>query len=120
MHLIRNEYPIEVIQLTVLLHITDRIRDARLSAKIQTIRHLSNEAMWTEPEDLPYVWKQVELLHESHMSAQLTAQTQRLGIWSSPGVTTFSPHHPQFTETSMVQLLLELPTHHLLPAQGIH
>ena len=28
MYLVRNEYPIEVIQLTMLLHVTDRIRDA--------------------------------------------------------------------------------------------
>ena len=39
MYLVRNEYPIEVVQLTILLHITEKIRDSRLSARIQMLQH---------------------------------------------------------------------------------
>ena len=99
MYLVRNEYPIEVIQLTMLLHVTDRIRDSRFSAKLKMLSHLSNEAMWTSPEDLEDLWADVERLHESPMACQLHAQAQGQGIWSSPGVLTFSPHHPLFSET---------------------
>ena len=99
MYLVRNEYPIEVIQLTMLLHITDRVRDTRFSAKLKMLRHLSNEAMWTSPEDLEELWADISRLHESPMACQLHAQAQGQGIWSSPGVFTFSPHHPRFTET---------------------
>ena len=99
MYLVRNEYPIEVIQLTMLLHITDRIRDSRLTAKIQMLRHLSNEAMWTDLALLPRLWQDVTRLHESPISAQLQAQAEGQGVWSSPGVTPFSPHHEQYTET---------------------
>ena len=99
MYLVRNEYPLEIIQLALLLHITDKIRDTRLSAKIQMIKHLANEAMWTQEQDLPDLWENVKRLHESPMEAQLQAQSHGRDIWSSPGVTTFSPHHIQYTET---------------------
>ena len=60
-YLVRNEYPLEVIQLALLLHITDKIRDTRLltrlSAKIQMIKHLANEAMWTPEQDLQKLWE---------------------------------------------------------------
>ena len=98
MYLVRNEYPIEVVQLTILLHITEKIRDSRLSARIQMLQHLCDEAMWTPCDDLHTLWSEVLRLHESPMTAQLHAQTQGAGIWSSPGVITFSPHHALFTE----------------------
>ncbi len=99
MYLVRNEFNIEVIQLALMLYITDRIRDTRLSAKIQMIKHLSNEAMWTPSDELDDLWEDVLRLHESPMTKQLQAQSQGSDIWSSPGVTTFSPHHLQYTET---------------------
>ena len=99
MYLVRNEYPIEVVQLTILLHITEKIRDSRLSARIQMLQHLCNEAMWTPCDDLHTLWSDVLRLHESPMAAQLQAQTRGAGIWSSPGVTTFSPHHTLGTAT---------------------
>ena len=62
------------------------------------LQHLCDEAMWTPCDDLHTLWSEVLHLHESPMTAQLHAQTQGAGIWSSPGVTTFSPHHALFTE----------------------
>ena len=67
------------------------------------LKHLGNEAMWTPFQELPRLWEDVLNLHESPMVQQQHAQaTMGLtgrGIWSSPGVTTFSPHHEHFTQT---------------------
>ena len=69
-----------------------------MMAKLDMVKQLAHESMWTPLEDLPHLWTEVMRMHESPMQRQIQAQIQGGDIWTSPGVTTFSPHHPDFTE----------------------
>ena len=97
MFMVRTDYPVEVIQLAIVLHVTS-IKDRRMTAKLDMVKQLAHESMWTPLEDLTHLWTEVMRMHESPMQRQIQAQIQGGDIWTSPGVTTFSPHHPDFTE----------------------